>query len=106
VNTAWKIKIHKLILSEDFKFISYPEQKIILKDIRKKLTVDPERYGKPLLGGLKGYWRLRIKDYRVIYKIRRDTIEVLVIKVGIRRDAEVYRKMFSRVEKLQENYFS
>lgn len=106
MNTAWKIKIHKLVLSEDFKFISYPDQKIILKDIRKKLAVDPEVYGKPLLGELKGCWRLRVKDYRVIYKIRRDTIEVLVIKVGIRRDAEAYRKMFSRIKKLQENYFS
>lgn len=106
MNTVWKIKIHRLVLSEDFKFISYPDQKLILKDIRKKLSVDPKGYGKPLLGGLKGYWRLRVKDYRVIYKIKQDTIEVLVIKVGIRRDVEVYRKMFSRIKKLQEDYFS
>lgn len=106
MNIAWKIKIHKLVLSEDFKSISCPDQKIILKAIRKKLTVDPEGYGKPLSGELKGYWRLRVKDYRVIYKIRRDIIEVLVIKVGMRRDAEVYRKMLFRVKKLQENYFS
>ena len=106
MNLIWKIKIHKLILSEDFKAISYPDQKIILKDIRKKLSLDPKSYGKPLQGELKDYWRLRIKDYRVIYKIRQDLIEVLVIKVGIRRDEEVYKKVLYRLKKSQEEYFS
>lgn len=106
MNTFWKIKIHKLVLSEDFKSIGYPDQKIILRDIRKKLSFDPKNYGKPLSGELKGYWRLRVKDYRVIYKIKEDVIEVLVIKVGIRRDEEVYKKLFSRLKKLQDSYFS
>ncbi len=106
MNPIWKIKIHKLILSEDFKAISYPDQKIILKNIRKKLSLDPQSYGEPLRGELKGYWRLRIKDYRVIYKIRQDLIEVLVIKVGIRRDEEVYKKVLYRLKKSQEEYFS
>ena len=92
-------------MSEDFKPISYPDQKIILKDIRKKLSLDPRSYGELLLGELKGYWRLRVKDYRVIYKIKEDTVEVLVIKVGIRRDEEVYKKALSRLKKLQETYF-
>lgn len=100
MNIIWKIKIHKLVLSEDFKSISYPDQKIILKDIRKKLSLAPKDYGEPLLGELKGYWRLRVKDYRVIYKIREDVIEALVVKVGIRRDEEVYKKLFYRLKKL------
>lgn len=106
MNVAWKIKIHRLILSEDFKAISHPDQKIILKDIRKKLSLDPKSYGKPLSGELKGYWRLRIKDYRVIYKVKDDIIEVLVIKVGARRDEEVYKKLFHRLKKLEDSYFS
>lgn len=106
MNAVWQIKIHRLILSEDFKSISYPDQKLILKDIRKKLSLDAKGYGKPLTGELKGYFRLRVKDYRVIYKMKEDTIEVLVIKVGIRRDEEVYKKALLRLKKLQEGYFS
>ncbi len=106
MNLVWKIKIHKLVLSEDFRSISFPGQKIILKDIRKKLSLNPKEYGKPLLGELKGYWRLRVKDYRVIYKIKEEFIEVLVIKVGIRRDEAVYKEIFSRLKKLDESYFS
>jgi len=63
-------------------------------------------FGIYYLGQLKGYWRLRVGDYRVIYKIRRERIEVLVIKVGMRRDEEAYKAVLSRINKLQENYFS
>ena len=103
---AWKIKIHTLVLSDDFKSISPPDQRVILKAIRKKLILDPKSFGKPISGALKGFWRLRAGDYRVIYKIKEDIIEVLVIKVGIRRDEEVYRQLFSRFAKLEESYFS
>ena len=98
----WKVKIHKLVLSEDFKPISRFAQKAILKAIHRKLSIAPREYGKPLFGELKGYWRLRIGDYRAIYKIRKDVVEVLVIKVGIRRDDEVYKKLIPRLKKLQK----
>jgi len=103
VSVIWKVKIHRLVLSEDFKSISPPDQKIILRDIQKKLTIDPKGYGQPLLRELKGYWRLRVGDYRVIYKMKQDTIEVLVIKVGIRRDEKVYKDLFYRLKKLQHH---
>ncbi len=96
----WKVKIHKLVLSEDFKSINHSDQEIILRAIHKKLTIAPQEYGKALLGELKGYWRLRVADYRVIYKIMRETVEILVIKVGIRRDNEVYKKLILRFKKL------
>lgn len=106
MNSSYKIKIHKLVLSEDFKSIDYPNQKTILREIRKKLSLDPKGYGKPLRGELKGYWRLRVRDYRVIYKIREESIEVLVIKVGVRRDEEVYKKVLLRLKRVQEDYFT
>ena len=34
-------------------------------------------------------WRLRIRDYRVIYKVLRQELVIIVIKIGHRRD--VYR---------------
>ena len=103
MNTVWTVKIHKLILSEDFKSISQENQRFILRHIRKKLTVDPLNYGKPLTGELKGYWRLRAGDFRIIYKINQNDVEVLVVKVGIRRDEEVYRSFFNRLKKLRED---
>jgi mRNA interferase RelE/StbE len=49
------------------------------------LANDPRpRQAKPLHGSLKGRWRLRVGDYRVIYEIRDDVLVVLAISVGIR----------------------
>ena len=50
---------------------------------------DPRQVGGPLMGKLKGYWRYRIGDYRVLCDIRDAQLIVLVIEVGHRR--EVYR---------------
>jgi mRNA interferase RelE/StbE len=100
MSVLWKVKIHKLVLAEDFKSIDYAAQKIILKDIAKKLTVEPLNYGERLRGEFKGYWKLRVKDYRVVYRVKQDAVEVLVIKVGIRRDEKVYRELFHRIKKL------
>lgn len=96
----WQIKIHQLVLETDFKAIPPPQQKVILKTIQKKLSIDPQNYGKPLRGEFSGYWRLRVEDYRVIYRILKGEILVLVVKVGIRKDDRVYQEFFSRLKKL------
>jgi mRNA interferase RelE/StbE len=46
---------------------------------------DPRRFGKPYLS-LKGAWRYRIADYRLVCLIQNDKLIVLVVKVGHRRD--------------------
>ena len=38
----WQVKIHKLVMEEDFERINKHDQQIILKTIYKKLSVDPE----------------------------------------------------------------
>jgi mRNA interferase RelE/StbE len=93
-----QIKIHRLVLEEDFKKIPPFDQKQILRAIQKKISVTPEAYGKPLHGEFSGYWRLRAGDYRVVYKIVKDEVLVYVIKVGIRRDDQVYRELLSRLK--------
>lgn len=43
----------------------------IARALDTRLAVIPEQTGEPLRGTLKGYWKLRIGDYRVVYKIVR-----------------------------------
>ena len=97
----WQIKIHRLVLEADFKKITAFQQKLILKAIKKKLFFDPSAYGKPLSGDFSGLWRLRIEDFRVIYRIVKEQVLVLVIKVGIRKDSQVYEELFTRLRKLE-----
>lgn len=47
----------------------------------------PRTVGKPLRGDLEGLWAARRGTYRVLYRIREDTREVVVLRVEHRRDA-------------------
>lgn len=97
----WQITIHRLVVEEDFRKIPPFKQKLILRTIKKRLSLEPQAFGKPLSGGFSGLWRLRIDDYRVIYRILKEQITVIVIKVGIRRDSQVYEELFSMLKKLE-----
>ena len=58
----------------------------IRKSIEERLLVDPIHYGDPLKKSLQGFRKLRVGDYRVIYKIGKETI--IIFKIGHRK--EVY----------------
>ena len=96
----WQVRVHALVLKEDFKSIPPFDQERILRVIQKKLSIEPKSYGKPLVGDYAGYWRLRIEDYRVVYKVVENEILVLVIKIGIRKDDQVYKELWMRLKKL------
>ncbi len=53
-----------------------------------RLTEEPEKQGKALLGELSGFLSTRAvgQRYRIIYKLRGDNIIVVIVAVGIRRD--------------------
>ncbi len=97
----WQVEIHPLVWEEDFKRLDTPARQRIVRAIRAKLTTHPAEFGKPLAGVLKGYWRLRVGDYRVMYRIEHDRLIVLVIKVGIRRDDQIYLEAIPRLRKLR-----
>lgn len=92
----YAVLIDELVFEEDFRKIGKPDQQKIIKTIRKKLTIDPEGFGVPLRGDLKGLWKLRVGQYRVVYQIKKKEIHVYVVKVGFRRDEEVYREVLKR----------
>lgn len=59
---------------------------IIKKAIEDKLGYDPIRFGKPLQYSLKGHRRLRVGDYKVVYRIDTDCLTVIVIAIKHRKD--------------------
>lgn len=59
---------------------------IIKNAIEKKLMVDPLGFGKPLRYGLKRYRRLRVGDYRVIYRVDEGKVIVIVVDIDHRKD--------------------
>ena len=96
----WQVKVHRLVIEEDFRKIPEKKRSEILKTIFKKLGTNPEQFGAPLRHELKGFRKLRIGDYRAIYRIEKKEVRVFVLKVGMRRDSEVYKEMQQRLHKL------
>ena len=97
---SWNILLHRLVLEDDLRKLDQSDKKLILKAIYKKLSLDPENYGAPLRGEYKGCWKLRMGDFRVIYRIVKDKILVVVVKIGIRRDSAIYKEFIHRIKKL------
>ncbi len=49
-------------------------------------TTNPKMQGKALQGNLKGFWRYRVGDYRIIVEIIDDKVCILVLEVGHRKE--------------------
>jgi mRNA interferase RelE/StbE len=62
----------------------------------QRLAQNPEQVGKPLAGELAGYRSLRAahQEFRIIYRVNREEIEVLVVAIGRRKEGDrddIYR---------------
>lgn len=61
----------------------------VIDFITGPLLDNPKRVGAPLRGELEGIWSARRGTYRVLYRVDEDNREVIVLRVGHRRD--IYR---------------
>lgn len=69
---------------EDVKDIPRDDLRRIKNAIEKRLVLAPDKLGRPLRGDLKGRWRMRMGDYRIVYTI--SAKKVVVLLIGNRRD--------------------
>ncbi|MBI5886360.1 MAG: type II toxin-antitoxin system RelE/ParE family toxin [Deltaproteobacteria bacterium] len=84
---------HPLVKAEDLPSIDAKNRDRLRKAIETRLMNEPQRYGTPLRKNLKGYWKLRVGDYRVVFKIVDEEVRIL----GIMHRKEVYEKIKKRV---------
>ena len=73
-----------VIYHPDVKQIDVPKldarsKTMIKRAIEERLATRPELFGRPLRGSLKGYWKLRVGSYRIVFKLSEDKILVLLI---------------------------
>jgi mRNA interferase RelE/StbE len=85
VDLSYTVKYHKT-LKEDLNKLDEFSRSRIRKAIESRLLTDPIKYGQLLKGPLKGFRKLRIGDYRVVYKIVKKEIIIL----GIRHRRDIY----------------
>jgi mRNA interferase RelE/StbE len=87
---VWKLRFDKRAL-KDSKALDASVRKRIKAYMENRVAVseNPRLLGKMLSGSYTGYIRYRVGDHRVICDIQDQTITILVIEIGHRRD--VYR---------------
>lgn len=61
---------------------------IIMGWIQKNLVecTDPRQFGKGLVANRSGEWRYRIGDYRLIAHIDDETVTIIMLEIGHRKD--------------------
>lgn len=85
----WQITYHRAV-EQDLADIGAVGARRVMNAIDAKLTQHPEQFGAPLSGDLADFRKLRVGDYRVVYRVVGHTVTVFVLAVGPRRDAEIY----------------
>ncbi len=80
-------------VKEDIAKLDKTQRERIKKAIETKLMTFPQKYGKPLRGTLKGYWKLRVGNYRIVFKFK-DENTILIFAVMHR--TEVYPEARNR----------
>ena len=77
---AFEIRYHKLVVKEDIPRLPSTQRDKIKRAIEDRLTTHPEAYGKPLRQSLKGYRKLRVGDWRVIFRVEGRKVKIFIIE--------------------------
>ena len=86
---VWRVEFDR-DAARDLRKLDTQAQRHILRYLRERIATeeDPRRFGHALTGDLKGLWRYRVGDYRIVASIEDNRFVVLVVTGGHRR--EVY----------------
>jgi mRNA interferase RelE/StbE len=82
----YKICYLEEVVHKHIPALSSTVKALIKSSIEKRLMVDPVGYGKPLRYSLKGHRRLRVSDYRIVYRIEAETNTVIIVAIKHRKD--------------------
>jgi mRNA interferase RelE/StbE len=84
---SYRVEYLESVVREDIPKLSKDVRARIRRAIEQTLATHPVEFGKPLRYSFKGARRLRVDDWRVIYRIEPPDV-VLIVKIGHRK--EVY----------------
>ena len=90
---TFELRYHPDVRDVDIPKLNETLKKRIKRAIEERLSISPHQYGEPLRKTLKGYWKLRVGDYRVVYKV--EGSEVWIFAIINRKD--VYTKAIKRI---------
>jgi mRNA interferase RelE/StbE len=90
---SYRLRYHPSVRTQDLPKISGDARRRIARLVEARLATEPARFGAPLAGSLRGYWKLRVADDRVVFKVAGKDLWILA--VVHRRD--VYERPLRRL---------
>ena len=91
----FELRYHPAVKASDIPRLDQKVRQRIRKALEERLMTAPHEYGLPLRKNLKGYWKLRIGDYRVVFRIAASEVFILCI----RHRKDVYGAMSERISR-------
>ncbi|MBV8802608.1 MAG: type II toxin-antitoxin system RelE/ParE family toxin [Gammaproteobacteria bacterium] len=85
-NKAYQIEYLEPVVKDDIPALPKTIKITIKKAIEERLITDPIGFGKPLRYSLKGHRRLRVGDYRIVYRIAPEKSVVIIVAIKHRKD--------------------
>lgn len=85
--------IYHPLAAEDIESVPQNFKNRIKNVLEKRLLIDPVKAGRPLRQSLAGHRKMRVGDYRIIYRVEHHSI--IILKIGHRKD--VYDKVKPRI---------
>ena len=89
----FQIVYHNLVVRDDIPKLPKEWRERVRRAIEERLTTNPNLYGKPLRRSLKGYRKLRVGDYRIVFRIEKSKVKILIIA----HRSIVYKQVEKRV---------
>ena len=89
---SFRLRYHPSVVTDDIPSLNARLKRRVRKAIESRLASAPHHYGELLRKTLKGYWKLRVGDYRVVFKIVKDDVWIL----GIIHRKNVYDRIGKR----------
>ena len=84
----FQIRYHDRVVAKDLPGMPSAMRSRIRAAIEQRLMVDPISYGKPLRYSWRGHRRLRVGDWRIVYRV--DVAERVVFIVAIDHRKDIY----------------
>ncbi|RME18497.1 MAG: type II toxin-antitoxin system RelE/ParE family toxin [Bdellovibrio sp.] len=88
-NKPYQIEYLDIVVTTDIPRLPKKMKLRIKRAIEARLTLDPVGLGRPLRYSFTGHRRLRVGDYRMVYRINRQKRKVTIIAIKHRK--EIYK---------------
>jgi mRNA interferase RelE/StbE len=89
---TFDLRYHPDVKEIDLPLLNGRMKTRIKNAVETRLVIAPHRYGEPLRKTLRGYWKLRVGDFRVVCKI-----EEAVLILAIIHRKKVYEAVKKRI---------